>query len=179
VWRIDARDGRVVARIPVGSNPMFGPQFMAAAAGSVWVGVPGLKAVVRIDPKRNEVVATVPVADGGVCGQLVADDDAVWVASGGCGDGALTRIDPRTNEVVARVTSSDWGAVFGGALGFGSLWIGTDGGPFEVDPATNEIVSRLTLAGDPVWGGDLAVGAGSLWVHDGDDESVIRMGPSG
>ena len=74
--------------------------------------------------------------------------------------------------------SPHWTTVFGGALGLGSLWIATDGGPFEVDPATNEIVSRLALAGDPVFGGDLAVGAGSLWIHDAEHESLIRIDPT-
>ena len=178
VWRIDPRHNRVVARIRVGNTTRYGPQWMAAGAGSIWVGVPGLQAVVRIDPDRNKIVATVPVADGGVCGQIVADDDAVWVASGGCGEGGLTRIDPITNEVVARITSPHWTAVFGGALGFGSLWIGTDGGPFEVDPVSNEIVSRLALADGTAFGGDLAAGAGSLWMHDGEHQTLIRIDPT-
>ena len=74
--------------------------------------------------------------------------------------------------------SPRWTTVFGGALGFGSLWITTDAGPFEVDPTTNEVVSRLALAGDPVFGGNLAVGAGSLWIHDAQDESLIRIDPT-
>ena len=168
VWRIDPRKNRVVARIRVGETPELGPAWMAAGAGSVWVGVPGIEAVVRIDPKRNAVEAIVPVPDGGVCGQIVADDAGVWVASGFCGDGNLTRIDPSTNQVAAQISSPLWSTVFGAAIGFGSVWINTDGGPFEVDPATDEVVSRLALAGDPVWGGDLAVGAGSLWIHDGE-----------
>ena len=150
---------------------------MAAGAGSVWVGVPGIEAVVRIDPKRNAVEAIVPVPDGGVCGQIVADDEGVWVASGFCGDGNLTRIDPSTNQVAAQIASPHWSTVFGAAIGVGSVWINTDGGPFEVDPVTNEVVSRLALAGDPVWGGDLAVGAGSLWIHDGESQSLIRVDP--
>ena len=176
VWRIDAETNTVLARIPVGARSFrSGPAWLASAAGSVWVGVPNLSAVVRIDPERNAVVATVPVTDGGVCGQLVADDDAVWIGSGFCGDGALTRIDPRTNEVVARIRSPRWSTVFGGALGFGSLWISTDAGPFEVDPTTNDIVGRLALGGDTVFGGNLATGAGSLWIHDAQDESLIRI----
>ena len=167
-----------MARIPVGARSFrCGPSWLGAGAGSVWVGVPNLSAVVRIDPERNGVVATVPVADGGVCGQVIADDTAVWIGSGFCGDGALTRIDPVTNRVVARVRSPRWTTVFGGAIGFGSVWIATDAGPFEVDPATNEVVSRLALAGDPVFGGNLAVGAGSLWIHDAEDEALIRLDP--
>ena len=109
VWRIDSDTQRVVARIPVGDlEYRSGPSWIAAGAGSVWVGVPNLSAVVRIDPATNAVVATIPVPDGGVCGTVVADDEAVWVASGLCGDGALTRIDPLTNTVVARIRSPHW-----------------------------------------------------------------------
>ena len=179
VWRIDPETSQVLERILVGARDFRGgPQWLAAGAGAVWVGVPNLSAVVRIDPERNVVVATIPVADGGVCGQLIADDEAVWVGSGFCGDGNLTRIDPSTNEVVATIKSPQWTTVFGGAIGFGSVWIATDAGPFEIDPATNEVVSRLALEGDTVFGGDLAVGAGSLWIHDAQDQPLLRIDPT-
>ena len=179
VWRIDPDTNTVVARIPVGAREFrAGPQWLAVGAGSVWVGVPNLNAVVRIDPRTNTVEATVPVTDGGVCGQLFADDEAVWAASGLCGDGMLTRIDPKTNQVVARIKSPGWTTVFGGALGFGSVWIATDGGPFEIDPTTNTVASRLALEGDSAFGGDLAVGEDSLWIHDAEDESVLRIDPA-
>jgi virginiamycin B lyase len=179
VWRIDPDTNEVVARIPVGSGTMFGPQWMAAGAGSVWVGVPGLNAVVRIDTQNNVVVATIPVPDGGVCGQLIADDDAVWVAPELCGNGSLTRIDPSTDRVVAQIESPLWTAVFGGTLGFGSLWLSTDGGTVELDPATNVVLSRLTLEGHEAFSGDMATDAGSLWIHDANSETVFRIEPPG
>ena len=176
VWRIDPETERVVARIPVGAREYrSGPSWIAEGAGSVWVGVPNLSAVVRIDPATNAVVATIPVPDGGVCGNVFATDEGVWAASGFCGDGALTRIDPLTNTVVARIRSTHWHTVFGGTGGFGSVWITTDGGPFQIDPATNLVMSRLALAGDPAFGGDLAVGAGSLWVHDAGTQTLLRI----
>ncbi len=178
VWRIEPDTGQVVARIPVGTSSIDGPQFMAAGAGSVWVGVPSLTAVVRIDPQSNAVIATIPVPDGGVCGQLVADDEAVWVAPGLCGDGSVARIDPSTNTVVASIESPLWDAAFGGALGFGSLWLSTDGGPIQVDPDTNAVLTRLVLEGSKEFGGgDITAGEGSLWIHDGADHAVYRLRP--
>lgn len=178
VSRIDGKTGKVVATIPVGLLP----QGIAAADGDIWVanhrGVPNLSAVVRIDPTRNAIEATVPVPDGGVCGKLAATADAVWVASGFCGEGALTRIDPRANRVVARIRSPRWNTVFAMNPGFGSLWFGTDAGPFELDPVTNRVVSRLAKAGDVVFGGDMAAGAGSLWIHDARGQMLLRIDPS-
>lgn len=175
VWRIDPDTNEVVARIPVGSLAIRGPQWMAATAGSVWVGVPNLNAVVRIDTQANAVVATIPVPDGGVCGQLIAQADAVWVAPGFCGDGSLTRIDPATNTVVARIESPLWDVAFGGTLGFDSLWLSTDVGVFEVDPSTDAVASRLTLDGYDAFGGDMAADSESLWVHDGLNAMVFRI----
>ncbi len=178
VWRIDPESEQVVARIPIGESVSEGPQWMAASAGSVWVGVPSIPAVVRIDPRTNQVEATIRVEDGGVCGQLIADDTAVWVAAGLCGDGLLTRIDPRTNEVVARIESPHWNTVFGGALGHGSLWLSTDQGPVAIDPTTNKVTSYLTRNGDRAFGGDIAFGGGSFWLHEGLLNTMLRIEPT-
>ncbi|WP_243076659.1 hypothetical protein [Microbacterium sp. SS28] len=174
VWRIDAQTNEVVARIPIGGSTE-GPQWLAEGSGSVWVGVPGMSAVVRIETQSNTPIATIPVPDGGVCGNLIADETAVWAASGLCGDGALTRIDPTTNTVAARIDSALWRAVFGGTLAFGSVWIATDRGIFEVNPTNNVVVSRLTLKGRDAFGGDLAADDRSLWIHDGVRGTVVRI----
>ena len=177
VWRIEPDTNKVVARIPVGNTPDLGPQWMAASAGSLWVGVPGLEAVVRIDPGANAIANTIPVPSGAVCGQLFADDDAVYVAAGMCGDGAVTRIDTITNQIAARISSELWGTSFGGTAGFGSVWVSTDGGPVEIDPATNEVVSRLVLGDEDVFGGDMTTGADSLWIHDAEKDTLLRVTP--
>ena len=176
VWRIDAKTNQVTAKIPVGARDYRrGPQWISSAAGSVWVGVPNLSAVVRIDTRRNEVVATIPVEDGGVCGPVTARDDAVWIAGGFCGNGALTRIDPATNKVVATITSPLWHTVFGAVPGHGSLWVNTDGGPFQLDPNTHRVIGRLAVAGDTSFGGNLTVDTASMWIHDAGSQSVLRL----
>ncbi len=131
--------------------------------------------MVRIDARSNEVTATIPVADGGVCGPVTAGDDAVWVAGGFCGDGTLTEIDPATNAVVATIRSPHWHTVFGAEPGLGSLWVSTDGGPFQLDPDTHREIGRLAVAGDSSFGGNLAVGAESLWIHDAGSQSLLRL----
>ncbi|SOC57700.1 DNA-binding transcriptional activator of the SARP family [Ornithinimicrobium cerasi] len=176
VWRIDAVTNQVLAKIPVGARDYRrGPQWISSGAGSVWVGVPNLNAVVRIDARSNKVVGTIPVADGGVCGPVTAGDAAVWVAGGFCGNGSLTRIDPATNTVVASITSSRWHTVFGAVPGFGSLWVNTDRGPFQLEPDTHAVVGRLAVPGDTSFGGNLTVDAESLWIHDAGSQSVLRL----
>lgn len=175
VWRLDADSGDVIARIPLGASTL-GPQWMAASAGSVWVGVPSLNAVARIGTQNNTVTATIDVPDGGVCGNLVADDVAVWVTPGFCGEGAVVRIDPQTDAVTARIASPLWNAAFGGVLAFGSLWLSTDRGIFEIDPSTAAVIGHLTFDGRDAFGGDLAADDSSLWVHDGINGTVVRVG---
>lgn len=176
VWRIDAETNEVVAKIPVGAQEYRrGPQWMSSGAGSVWVGVPNLNAVIRIDTRQNKVVATIPVADGGVCGPLAAGDDAVWVAGGRCGDGTLTRIDPDTNTVVATIRSSRWHTVFGVVPGPEYVWVSTDRGPFQLEPDSHQVVGRLAVAGDTSFGGNMTVDSESLWIHDADNQSLLRL----
>jgi hypothetical protein len=85
---------RVEARVELPG----GPDYLAAAAGSIWVrkddGV-----VVRIDPADSTEVATIKTSER-LCQGLGADDAAVWSCTDG---GGVVRIDPATNEVAATV----------------------------------------------------------------------------
>ena len=74
VLRIDPREGRVVAQIPVGR----GGSAIAIAGGSVWVANEFDGTVSRIDPRTNSVVATIPV--GGSPHDLAVQGGAVWLA---------------------------------------------------------------------------------------------------
>jgi YVTN family beta-propeller protein len=80
VAKIDPATLAVVDVIPIGNEPIAGPNWLSSGAGSVWTDVPNLRAVVRIDPVSDAITATIP--DKGVCGALAASDTAVWVAGG-------------------------------------------------------------------------------------------------
>ena len=149
VAKIDPRRQpmRVVDLIPVGRDSDAGPNWIAGAAGSLWVSVPNLNAVVRIDPHSDSIVETIRAR--GVCGQLVATPTAVWVAGGG-GPGcfpAVTRIDPTSNTVTHAVDTGDETDAL--ALGAGALWYGTTTTNVlgRIDTSTDRILGKLTLPG--------------------------------
>ncbi len=166
---------RIVDLIPVGHQSFAGPSWIAGAAGSLWVSVPNLSAVVRIDPRSDSIVAT--IRDKGVCAELVATDKAVWVA-GGSGPGcypAVTRIDPTSNSVTDTIkTGGDPGAL---ALGAGALWFGTATTKTigRMDPATDAILGKLELPG-PTFGAVAA--AGFVWMTDREDNVLFKLRPT-
>jgi hypothetical protein len=93
--RLDGRNGRVLARIPVD-----GRVSLSAGAGALWALETGSSygralrgPLLRIDPATNRVTARIrmPAPSSGV----VATRDGVWV----WGDRLVQRIDPRTERV--------------------------------------------------------------------------------
>jgi YVTN family beta-propeller protein len=173
VVRVDPKTNRVVKTVSVGSTPIGGPAHMASGAGSVWVGVPDIGAVVRIDAAANSV-RSAKVASGGLCGDLALARDAVWVAGGGCAVG-IARVDPSTRKTVATLVGGD--EVAGLALGGGGLWYTTLEGNVvgRIDTATNMVVARVKVPGTPR---SLAVGFGSVWVADPALRAVLELTPN-
>jgi streptogramin lyase len=117
-----------------------------------------------VDAASGELVRAVPERD---TVRVAYGAGALWSISS---TGELTRIDPATREEVARlglgVTPS------GLAVGDGSVWVADRNSPtlLRIDPSVNEVVDRPTL---PMRGvvtdltGEVAVGAGSVWVGHG------------
>ena len=75
VWRLDAHDGRIIAKVPLG----FVPRSIAAGDGAVWVTSLLDDTVVRIDAATNRVTATIHVGSG-VAG-IAVGGGGVWVAN--------------------------------------------------------------------------------------------------
>jgi DNA-binding SARP family transcriptional activator/ABC-type transport system substrate-binding protein/streptogramin lyase len=92
---------------------------------------------------------------------------SLWSVSS---DGELVRLDPKTGGVTATIGLGVEPS--GIAFGAGSLWVTGRHSPilFRIDPSVNEIVDRFRL---PMKGvitdltGDVAIGAGSVWVGHG------------
>ena len=111
-------------------------------------------------------MAQIPVLAHSYCAAF--GFDSVWVASSADGTregaGSVQRIDPRTNRVVATIP-----------VGRGPRFLATgEGGVFtldqgdgtvsRVDPAGNMLAATIA-AEVPGTGGDIAVGAGRVWVR--------------
>jgi YVTN family beta-propeller protein len=103
VTRIDLASGKVVAVIPVPSEP----HRVVYGAGAAWVGNWHDNSVSRIDPTTNQVVGS-PIPIGFHAGNLAVGADGVWVTSdyrvdAAAEDVVVVRIDPRSNRAVETI----------------------------------------------------------------------------
>jgi YVTN family beta-propeller protein len=161
---VDARSGRLVARIGVGATPAA----VAAGEGAYWVTNADGHSVSRIDPGTTAVVDTIPVGNGP--SGIATGAGAVWVVNSL--DGTVSRIDPGTNTVVQKID------VGGGPLGIvyaaGSIWIANtgDGTITRIDPESGRPTKTLQVAAT-----ELAVGAGTLWASERAAGQVVRIDP--
>jgi streptogramin lyase len=169
VAKIDPAKMMVVDLIHVGAASDSGPVWIAVGAGSLWVGVDNISAIVRLDPINDTVIATIPVLF--VCGEIVANDNDVWVA-GGCGPG-VTRIDPATNSTMD--VKNEFGVGPALALGEGSIWFGTSKTLDRIDPSTRKVVGQMKLPG-PSFGA--AAAFGYVWITDMDDGQLFKIKPA-
>jgi DNA-binding SARP family transcriptional activator/ABC-type transport system substrate-binding protein len=120
--------------------------------------------MVLLSANRGEVARDVPLREP----EFVRfGAGSLWSISS---EGELVRVDPGSGEVLATI---GLGAEPSGiAFGEGSVWVTGKHSPtlFRIDPSVNEVVDRFPL---PMRGvvtdltGEVAVGAGSVWVGHG------------
>jgi YVTN family beta-propeller protein len=164
---IDATNNHIVAERPVGPQP--GP--VAIGGGSVWVGNLGDRTLTRIDERRREPLGSVSLAHRTPTG-LVVGYGYVWVVHGRSGQ--LSRLDarfPKTSaliHVAGRTLTSQHGGV---AAGAGAVWaVYGDSTVARIRPD----LSR-TLAFGGAAPAAVAVGSGSLWVANSEEDTVDRF----
>jgi DNA-binding SARP family transcriptional activator/ABC-type branched-subunit amino acid transport system substrate-binding protein len=120
VLRIDARTGRVTARIPIvasrGTQSPY-PIALAVGLGSVWVLNATAATVTRIDPAQAGVTTTIPLGIERVPRRIAVGAGAAWVADA---DGTLARIDPTTNALTTTPIAPSLYDVAAGAHG---VWV--------------------------------------------------------
>jgi DNA-binding SARP family transcriptional activator/ABC-type branched-subunit amino acid transport system substrate-binding protein len=124
VLRIDARTGRVTARIRIvasrGTQSPY-PIAVAVGLGSVWVLNATAASVTRIDPVQAGVTTTIPLGIERVPRRIAVGAGAAWVADA---DGTLARIDPDTNALTTRSIAP---SLYDVAVGARGVWV-TSGG---------------------------------------------------
>jgi virginiamycin B lyase len=164
--RVDLASQEVVAAVPTGIADPKGELSVATGAGSVWLLADVAGVLARVDPATNQVSARIRVRAHSYCAAY--GFGSVWIASseGGTpeGAGSVQRIDPRTNRVVATIPVGRGPRFL--AAGAGGVWTldQGDGTVSRVDPARDALAA--TIATDvPGTGGDIAVGAGRVWVR--------------
>jgi len=172
VLRIDPDSGKVLAKIPVGSQPLGA----VVTADGVWVANEHSGSVTRIDPKTNKVVATVSINAPDSAGpQIMAagPKGSVWVGVPNAAE--VVRIDSATNKVglvvpwdgpVASDGTQVWIAVVAGIDGLAQA--------IRIDPDSGKVITAVDLGEE---GGvcGLAVGLRSVWVATG---GLTRIDPA-
>ena len=120
VLRIDARTGKVTARIAIvasrGAQSPY-PIGLAVGLGSVWVLNATAASVTRIDPVQAGVTTTIPIGIERVPRRIAVGAGAAWVADA---DGTLARIDPTTN---ALTTTPIAPSLYDVAVGAHGVWV--------------------------------------------------------
>jgi virginiamycin B lyase len=166
LYRINRATGRVEATIPTGLADRRGELSVAVGAGSVWLLTDTAGVLSRIDPATNQVVAKINVAPNSFA--AVFGFGSVWITNTGAprtsAPGGVQRIDPNTNRVVATIPVGPTPRFL--AAGEGGVWTlnQADGTVSRIDPAANAVVATIQ-ADVPGSGGDIAAGAGRVWVR--------------
>jgi YVTN family beta-propeller protein len=154
ILRIEPSTGQVVARIPVGRNPVG----IAEGEGAIWVANEADDSISRIDPTTNEEIATFPTVDGPRW--LAYGFGSLWVQTE-FGLPTVSRLDPATGHVTHVFEDvSDL------SLGNDVVWVMDADGPryvvHEIDPGTNVMTAhRLPSGGEPLF---VVTGEGHTWL---------------
>ena len=162
VHRIDRNALRVTAVIHTGLADPSGELSLAAGAGSLWVLTSGSGTLSRIDPRTNRVVTRIAVAPNSYAAAF--GFGSVWITNTNPQAGGVQRIDPATSRVLATIPVGPTPRFL--AAGEGGVWTLNqgDGSVTRIDPKTNRVAATIAVGMDGT-GGDIAAGAGRVWVR--------------
>lgn len=174
--RIDPDNNAVVAelRLPAGCG------HLTFAANSLWLtcpsqdpaGVLSEDRLFRVNPATNLVEQRIEVSAHP--GAIAFGDDSIWVL--GLKEGKVDRIDPKTNKVVTTIELKAGASTGAMAFGEGNLWVSMPGFPVtRIDTTADKerVVQQFWGEG----GGEIEVGAGSVWLSLESDAKLLRLDP--
>jgi YVTN family beta-propeller protein len=144
-------------------------------------GAAGTKAgpntVVRIDPSNGKVLGAAEA--GSRPTGITSGAGSLWVVNDA--DRTLNRIDPASGKVVQ--TRSVGGTPTGVAFGDGSVWVaifgetlGGEAAVLRFNPGSTSDAPKVIRVPNGIR--SIAFGAGSVWVTNKNQNSVIRIDPS-
>jgi YVTN family beta-propeller protein len=130
VSRVDPATNAVTGKIRVPTNPSG----ISSGFGSLWVGDPMGKKVLRLDPEKMKAAAT--IATGNTQYTVCTDG---FVAAANYSEGSVVFIDPKSNKVTGEVKVGKNPATL--ALGHGSIWTASshDNALYRIDQASKAV----------------------------------------
>jgi YVTN family beta-propeller protein len=175
VAAIDTGSGLVTGVAAVGTRP--GP--IAFGSGSLWIANVDDQSVSRVDPTSLRTLATISL--GQTPTGIASTNRTVWVTTENPSGPsvAVERIDPTfdTLDRAASVGNVDPATPAPIAAQGAALWVAPYAGNVtELDTGTGRILRQVDPNAGP---SALAVGAGGVWVTDGEADTVTRIDPSG
>lgn len=176
VARIDPQAGKVVGHVAV-DVPSDGESSIGAGEGGVWAISDGPDCttclLVEIDTRGDRIVGRYDIEEGATA--VRAGLGGIWITYSDLDQ--VAHVDPATGEVVASIDVG-LGPRFLD-VGAGGVWImnQSDGSVTHVDPQTDEVVATIPVDSVGIFGGDIAVGEGSVWLR-GTEELVAQLDPA-
>jgi YVTN family beta-propeller protein len=183
---IDARSGGVQAAIPLSRDRSASAWAVAIGAGSLWAS--SANRLLQIDPRTSTIVEDRPVGaeeHDSLCCFSIHDLDfgegAVWIADA---SQTLARVSPRGGNVTG---STELGVIPAAVkVGYGAVWLGVPDpnrpvlALWRVDPGTVRVTQTITIGSSNNYlaSMDVALGAGSVWVTNYDDGTLVRVDPN-
>jgi YVTN family beta-propeller protein len=160
IYRIDKKTGSLIARIPSAISDTDGEIMLAAGDSAIWILSDNKGVLTRIDIRTNSVQTKIAVLPGSYC--AVYNYNAVWITN--TDSNSVQRIDPKTNTIAATIHVGKTPRFI--AAGENGVWTLNqgDGTVSHIDPVSNTVEAVID-AKVPGSGGDIAAGAGAVWVR--------------
>ena len=176
VARINPDTGEVTGWVAV-DVPAEGESSIGAGEGGIWAIADGDDCsgcvLVRIDPEVVEISNTYDVPEGGTA--VRAGLGGIWISY--ASEDRVVRVDPATGEVVSEIEVGSGPRFLD--VGEGGVWVmdQLDGSVSRVDPTSNEVVATIPVDAAAIFGGDVTVGAGFVWLR-ASSEMVAQIDPA-
>ena len=160
IYRINNRTGKLLSVIPCGISDKDGEIMLAIGDSSLWVLSDSTGVLTRISVKTNKIQTSIAVLPDSHC--AVFDFNSVWITNTTAN--LVQRIDPKTNKIVATINVGKTPRFL--ASGENGIWTLNqgDGTVSHIDPEHNK-VGAIVDTNVPGGGGDIATGAGRVWVR--------------
>jgi DNA-binding SARP family transcriptional activator/ABC-type transport system substrate-binding protein/streptogramin lyase len=170
---LDAKSGKLLAHVAVGSRPTLIAYDRSARSRWLWVANADDQTLSRIDPTTRKPNGPV-ISLGATPAGLAVGFGSVWVLDRDVPQ--LLRVDPDIGRVLKKIPLPLAAGYFpaGVTVGDGSVWAAYDspGQLVRIDPATGRVVKRIVI-GSPT---AIAFGAEAVWIG-GPYDGVTRVDP--
>ncbi|MGI8706725.1 MAG: hypothetical protein ACR2LG_00750 [Actinomycetota bacterium] len=176
IARIEPRTGKVTKWVAV-DVPADGESSIGAGEGGIWAIADGDDCsgcvLVRIDPGTVKITDTYDVPEGGIA--VRAGLGGIWITNPL--EDRVVHVDAETGEVVSQIDVGLTPMFLD--VGEGGVWVmnQSDGSVSHIDPMTDEVIATIPVDALGIFGGDLTVGEGFVWLRSS-DELVAQIDPA-